>query len=337
MCSTARHFFNMKQDKNETLKRRLEKIGGHRDKCEFSSITTVEIITYKFAATIKDKKARDKFSKGPLKLKMVLETIELDNYNRKYGDKKQKIKKPGKGSSNSSSEDEQIAYTNHSRKRKTAMLEKKKISNRNCRFCGKSNWSLEHKGPARKQQCNNCKKMGHFAKLCKSRTINRVREAPTSESNSESWPKESVNAINRVDFYKAILLVQGQPIECIIDTGSPVSIIPPVIIPTEIKKASKSFVDVNKYPIKFEGKAMVEVKTEKVRKYCQYSKTKAKIHNHCWVWIGKTNWKSDCREPRKPTSCDILTQTKDERELSMNTKTYSKTSTQLKILRSISS
>ena len=44
-------------------------------KCEFNSITPEEIITYKFAATIKDKKAQEKLIKGPLKLQMVLETI----------------------------------------------------------------------------------------------------------------------------------------------------------------------------------------------------------------------------------------------------------------------
>ena len=63
-----------------------------KENSEFSRITPEQIITYKFAAAINDKKARDKFIKGPLKLQMVLETIEQDNYNRKYGDKKPKKK-----------------------------------------------------------------------------------------------------------------------------------------------------------------------------------------------------------------------------------------------------
>ena len=69
--------------------------------------------------------------------------------------------------------------------------------------------------------------------------------------------------MNRVDFYKTILLVHGQPLEFIIDTGSPVTIIPPIITPKEMKETTKIFVDVNKNPIKFKGEAMVEVKTEK--------------------------------------------------------------------------
>ena len=260
-------FFNMKQDDNETLDEYWKRLVDIERKCEFNNITAEEIITYKIAATIKDKRARDKFIKGALKIQLVLETIELDNYNRKYGDKKPKTKKARKDSTSSSTSTELVGHTNQTRKRKTQFNEKRKISNRNCRFCGKPNWSLEHICPARRAQCNNCKKMGHFDKVCKSKTVSRVAEAISSDSNTEPWPEidhiQSVNGINRVDFYKAILLVHGQPIEFIIDTGSPVTIIPPIINPIEMKKTTKTFVDVNKNPIKFKGEAMVEVKTEK--------------------------------------------------------------------------
>ena len=109
--------------------------------------------------------------------------------------------------------------------------------------------------------------MGHFAKVCKSKTVSRIQKDPTTDSNTELWPEidhiQCVNGINRIDFYKVILLVQGQPIEFFIDTGSSVTTIPPIISPIEIHKTTKSFVDVNKNPLKFKGEAMVEVKTEK--------------------------------------------------------------------------
>ena len=126
-------------------------------KCEFNSITPEEIITYKVAATINDKKTQDKFIKGPLKLQVVLETIEQDNYNRKYGDKKTN-KKHRKLHLESSKSGEQVAYTHPERKRKIAETGKKKMPNRNCHFCGKPNWSLKHFRPARRAHCNNCKK-----------------------------------------------------------------------------------------------------------------------------------------------------------------------------------
>ena len=258
-------------------------------KCDFDSITPEENINYKFAATINDKKAQDKFIKGPLKLQMVLETIEQDNYILKYGDKKTN-KKHRNLQLESSSSEEQVAHTHPARKRKVAEMGKKKMPNRNCHFCGKPNWSLEHICPARRAQCNNCRKMGHFAKVCKSKTVNGIQKEPSTDSNTESWPEidhiQSVNGINRIDFYKAILLVQGQPIEFMIDTGSPVTIISPIINSAEIHKTTKSFVDVNKIPIKFKGETMVAVKTEKSKITLPILITKNKNTQPLLDWIG---------------------------------------------------
>ena len=171
---------------------------------------------------------------------------------------------------------------------------KKKLSNRNGHFCGKPNWSLEHICPARRAQYNNCNKMGHFAKVLKSKTVSRIQKEPSTDSNVESWPEidhiQSVNSINRADFYKAILLVQGQPIEVIIDTGSPVTIIPPIINPTEIHKTTKCFVNLNKNPIKFKGEAMVEVKTKKKQRNLTHTNhRKQNTLNLYWDWIGWIN------------------------------------------------
>ena len=180
-------FFIIKQEDNEALDEYWKRLMDIERKCEFNRITPGKIITYKFAATKNDKKARDKFITGPLKLQMVHETIEQDNYNRKYGDKKPTSKKHRKLPSDSSSSEEQNAYTHPTWKRKIAETGQKKLSNRKCHFCGKPIWSLEHIRPARRAQCNNCKKMGHFAKVCKSKAVNRIQEEQTSDSHTESW------------------------------------------------------------------------------------------------------------------------------------------------------
>ena len=190
-------FFNIQQEDNETLDEYCKRLVDNERKCEFNSITPEEIITYKFAATINDKNAQDKFIKGPLKLQMVLETIEQDNYNRKYGDKKTN-KKHRKLQLESSSSEEQVAHTHSAQKLKVAEMGTKKMSNRNCHFCGKPNWSLEHICQARRAQCNNCKKMGHFAKVCKSKTVNRIQKEPSTDSNTESWPE--------IDLIQSIIL-----------------------------------------------------------------------------------------------------------------------------------
>ena len=201
---------------------------------------------------------------------MVLETIEQDNYNRKYGDKKSNKKHRKLPSDSSSSKNKSLTHTQHGNERqlKRGRRSYGVVTHWKSNQLVKPNWSLEQICPARRAQCNNCKKMGHFAKICKSKTVSRIQKEPTTDSNIEPWPEidhiQSVNGINRIDFYKVILLVQGQPIEFIIDTGSPVTIIPPIISPEEVHKTTKSFVDENKNPIKnSKVEAMVEVKTEK--------------------------------------------------------------------------
>ena len=77
------HFFNVKRKKEK----HWEKLVDIKRKCEFNQITPEEIITHKFAASINDKKAPDEFIEGPSELRTVLETIELDNYNRKNRDR----------------------------------------------------------------------------------------------------------------------------------------------------------------------------------------------------------------------------------------------------------
>ena len=89
-------FFNMKQDDNETLDEYWKRLVDIERKCDFENITAEEIITYKFAATIRDKRARDKFIKGPLKIQLVLETIELDITTESTAIKNPKPKKPKK-------------------------------------------------------------------------------------------------------------------------------------------------------------------------------------------------------------------------------------------------
>ena len=106
-----------------------------------------------------------------------------------------------------------------------------------------------------------------FARVCKSKTVNRVHEEDEKDSNTEPWPEvdhiQSTNGVNRIDFYKTVILVEGQLKEFIIDTGSPYTIIPPIINPKKLTKMTKCFVDVNKNPIKFKGETLVEVITEK--------------------------------------------------------------------------
>ena len=67
-------YFNIRQEDGETLDKYWKRLVNSERKCEFSTTTPIDIITYKFAASINDKKTRDKFIKGPLKLQLIMET-----------------------------------------------------------------------------------------------------------------------------------------------------------------------------------------------------------------------------------------------------------------------
>ena len=53
-------FFNMKQDDNETMDEYWKRLVDIERNFDFNNITAEEIIRYKFTATIKDKRAREK-------------------------------------------------------------------------------------------------------------------------------------------------------------------------------------------------------------------------------------------------------------------------------------
>ena len=63
----------------------LEKAGGYREEVRVQPDNTRRSYHIQIAATIHDKKAQENFIKGPLELRTVLETIDVDNYNQKFG------------------------------------------------------------------------------------------------------------------------------------------------------------------------------------------------------------------------------------------------------------
>ena len=270
-------------------------------------------------------KSRDKFIKGPLKLQMVLETIEQDKYNRKYRDKKPTSKKHWK-QARTNSMHTRNTETENSRDGQDEIIKQKLLILRQTKLVTGTYM------PGTASTMQQLQKMGHFAKVCKSKAVNRIQEKQTADSHTESWPEidhiQSVNSYNRVNFYKVILLVQGQPIDFFIDIGSPVTKIPPIINPIEVKKTTKCFVDVNKNSIKFKGEAMVERKTEKSKEVLSKLVTENKNTQPLLGlnWLDKLE--IEFQETETRTFSDTLKPMKNGRRLSTNTKIYSKRITQ---------
>ena len=91
-----------------------------------------------------------------------------------------------------------------------------------------------------------------------------------NESSYES--EESIHHIKEIKkneetnkHYTANVKINGIMKEFIIDTGSPISIMPPdkrLMKPTELHKVSNRYQDVNKNEVKFRGKIPVNIEYE---------------------------------------------------------------------------
>ena len=154
----------------------------------------------------------------------------------------------------------------------------KQFGKRLCRFCNAPNWSPIHKCPALEANCNKCGKKGHFAKACrqrtyKNRTVKRLTEDETQQPNeSTSESEESIHHIKEIKaieeknkHYTATIKINGVKKGFIIDTGSPITIMPPdekIMKHAEIQKVTNRYQDVNKNDVKFRGKVPVNIENE---------------------------------------------------------------------------
>ena len=80
-------FFYVKKEKAETMDDDWKRFVNIERECEFNQTLPLQNHYIQFRCHNKRQK---RLIKGPLELRTVLESIDVDNYNRKYGDKNQK-------------------------------------------------------------------------------------------------------------------------------------------------------------------------------------------------------------------------------------------------------
>ena len=131
-----------------------------------------------------------------------------------------------------------------------------------------------------RKKCVKCGKSGHYAKCCRSsRRINYVAEEETYSEEEDDWTPEGIHSIkqkilllskngkNGSPFYTATLLVNNRLIKFIIDTDSPVILIPKSKFnnPTILNLVTIDYRDVNDNRKKYEANTRTSVEKDGIK------------------------------------------------------------------------
>ena len=268
------NFFWAKQTKEETPEEFWRRLIEIEKECNFNTISAEEQLISKYMTTITIKKLRDKIMKE--KTLEIKNTIEL----RKQNTYEKKNKKNTIPEALISTKEKHIIKEEPIQRmeRYGAKPKNKNFGNRPCRYCNAPNWTPLHKCPATEVNCNKCGRKGHYARACRqkfnsSRTVKRLTEDEINDPNESSCESEEdiqhIKEIKKIEEtnkpYTATVKINGIAKEIIIDTVSPISIMPPdkrIMKPTEKQKVTNRYQDVNKNEVKFRRKIPVNIEYE---------------------------------------------------------------------------
>ena len=139
----------------------------------------------------------------------------------------------------------------YDKNKKRPEYQKPRYKDNRCGQCGAPNWSRQQKCPSKSVDCRNCKKRGHYEKMC--RLPKRIQHVDKVSSSAEedNWDYNKIQRINNNkkngEYLHATLLVNNAPIKFIIDSGSPVTLIPQRLFNkiTEVEELKTNYKDVN--------------------------------------------------------------------------------------------
>ena len=180
---------------------------------------------------------------------------------------------------NESPETEEEKKIRYLKKRKTKNIKDlsekpTKFRKVDCNRCGAPNWFRQHECPAKVKKCAKCEKIGHYAKYCRTnKRVNHVQDDEASNAEEDDWSPNTIHSVNHKvhstrqikkngpEFFTLTALVNNRPIKFIIDSGSPVTLIPKSEFNriTPLMPIGTEYRDVNDNRIKFEGKTIASV------------------------------------------------------------------------------
>ena len=241
--------------------------------CESENVTPAELIASKFLSVIGRSTGDYELKKKIRKSDMTIETIRALIHEHMYD---------RLNDSNNSNDGKEIKHvqerpykrkwtekTDADKMKKRPEFQKQKPKDNRCGQCGAPNWSRQDICPAKSAECRKCKRRGHYEKMCRSMRRVQYVDKTTSSAEEDNWNYEKIQRIENTKqkkgFYNATLLVNNVPIKFIIDSGSPVTLIPECLFSkiTPIEPLKTTYKDVNNQKISFTGQTKAMVKTNK--------------------------------------------------------------------------
>ena len=289
-------FFDLKRETNETASDVWKRILDVENNCEFETIAAAELIASKFISLLGkstgDYELKKKISKSNMSIEAITDAIHEYMYEKL----------------NESPETEEEKKIRHVDKRKLTRNKEQterypKTRRLDSNKCGAPNWSKQPECAARGKKCAKCGKLGHYAKCCRSmRKINHIADEEAVSADEDDWTPNKIHSIqqkinsmgatnkNGIPFFKRTLMVNNRPKKLIVDTGSPVTLIPKLNFNkiTAIKLVSEDHRDVNDNKIKFEGKTLANIEIDGKSKQLELLITTK--HTHPLLSL---NWKKE--------------------------------------------
>ena len=154
-----------------------------------------------------------------------------------------------------------------------------------CGQCGAPYKSRQHGYPVGTAECQNCRKKGHYEKMCRLPKKIQYVDKASSSADEDNWDYNKIQSINnnnnnnnknnnnnnkkkkkkkKRDYFHATLLVNDLPIKFIIQSGSPVALIYQRLSNdiSDVTILNTSYKDENNNKIEFLGKPRATVKTK---------------------------------------------------------------------------